>query len=205
MSETGVIKFTCEHQRKPLARFPGYAALRDCRARLRELGLVGLDPSGIAFGNISLRQHPHGFIITGSGTGGKERFSPADCARVTACDFGRNWLRCEGEAVASSESLTHAAIYEAAPRVGAIIHGHALKLWTLLLDRVPATDAGIEYGTPAMAAEVQRLLHSTRVTTTGLFAMAGHEGGLISFGATLQEALKLLLVNCARRPRSNAK
>lgn len=30
---------------------------------------------------------------------------------MTAWDFERNWLRCEGRAIAFAESLTHAAVY----------------------------------------------------------------------------------------------
>ena len=193
MSETGAVKFSYEHVAAAPADFAGFAELRECRRKLRALGLIGVGADGIGFGNVSVRDgNTQAFHVTGSGTGGKADLSPGDCAKVTGYDFERNWLRCEGENVASSESLTHAAVYEAAPETGAVIHCHALELWNALLGRAPTTRPTVDYGTPAMAREVQRLFATTDVRETKLFVMAGHREGLVSFGRTIDDAFAVL-------------
>jgi hypothetical protein len=66
-------------------------------------------------------------------------------------------------ALASSESLTHAAVYSGDGAAGAVIHCHADALWQRLVGRVPTTSAEVAYGTPEMAGEVLRLFHSTQL------------------------------------------
>ncbi len=194
MSETGVAKFSCEHHARELPEFPGLGELNDCRRQLRELGWIGLDEFGIGFGNVSVRDaETRRFYITGSGTGGLAELTPANYALVVAHDLERNWLRCEGASVASSESLTHAAVYDAVPAVRAVIHCHAAELWARLLHVEPTTGRAAEYGTPEMAREVERLCRGADVLRPQVFVMAGHENGLLAFGATAAEALRALL------------
>lgn len=194
MSETGTIKFTPERATSTIAPFAGLAELNDYRSRLRRHGFLGVDASGIGFGNISVRDgsRPR-FFITASGTSGQEELGANDCARVTAWDFARNWLRFEGPAMASSESLTHAALYQADDNIGAVIHGHSLKIWAALLARAPATPENVEYGTPDMAQAVHHLLTTTSLGETKAFAMAGHRAGVVAFGKNLSEAYAALL------------
>jgi ribulose-5-phosphate 4-epimerase/fuculose-1-phosphate aldolase len=194
VSETGAIKFTAERAASTCAPFAALAELNVCRSRLRQKGLIGVDASGIAFGNISIRDgnNPR-FFITASGTSGKMELGLNDCARVTAWDLARNWLRFEGRAMASSESLTHAALYQADDHIGGVIHGHSLKIWTALLHRAPFTPEDIEYGTPAMARAVRHLLETTNLRATKVFAMAGHRAGVVAFGKNLSEAYAALL------------
>ena len=189
MSETGAVKFTCEHTAGKLAPFAGFAELNEYRSKLRRIGWVGVDSNGIGFGNLSVRDgKTNRFYITGSGTGAIEELRLEDYAKVTACDFGKNRLRCEGSTIASSESLTHAAVYESDPEAGAVIHGHDLELRAALLDQVPTTGKAVEYGTPAMAEEVRHLFKMTEVKTRKIFVMAGHEGGVVVFGRNLMDA-----------------
>src|SRR5246127_494923 len=113
MAETGSIKFTCDWAVVELSRFAGFDELNEYRRKLLRLGTIGIDRNGVGFGNLSVRNGATSrFYITGSGTGKLPELTPTDCARVVACDFARNWLQCEGLTVASSESLTHAAVYE---------------------------------------------------------------------------------------------
>jgi hypothetical protein len=44
-----------------------------------------------------------------------------------------------------------------------------------------------------MAKEFGRLLNETEFSAAGIAVMAGHEGGLISIGASVQEAAERLL------------
>ena len=137
MSETGSIKFTCDRVVVELSRFAGFDELNEFRRKLLRLGTIGIVTNGVGFGNLSVRNGatPR-FYITGSGTGKLLELTPTDCARVVAHDFARNWLQCEGLTVASSESLTHAAVYESDPLTGAVIHYHDMKLWAALLHKV---------------------------------------------------------------------
>jgi L-ribulose-5-phosphate 4-epimerase len=187
------IKFTCEHVAVPAVLFDGFDELNTCRQKLRQLGVLGVDADGIGFGNLSIRDGTtNGFYITASATGGIFELTPADYAKVVAHDFAKNWLQCEGSALASSESLTHAAVYESDATIGAVIHGHHLKLWAALLGNAPTTSKTMEYGTPAMAYEVQRLFKTADLKHRKILVMAGHEGGLITFGKDLAEALTVL-------------
>jgi ribulose-5-phosphate 4-epimerase/fuculose-1-phosphate aldolase len=110
-----------------------------------------------------------------------------------AHDFARNWLRYEGTAIPSSESLTHAAVYESDPSTSAIIHCHDLGLWATLLDRVPATSKTVAYGTPKMAYEIMRLFKVSNVRSEKILVMAGHEGGIVTFGEDLEGAFDVLM------------
>lgn len=191
MSETGSVKFTCEQTAMEIAEFDGFAKLNAYRRKLIELGVIGINAGGVGFGNLSIRDGCR-FYITGSGTGGISELVPGDYARVVAYDFERNWLRCEGTRVASSESLTHAAVYQSEPWAGGVIHCHDMRLWAALLDDAPTTQKGVEYGTPEMAYAVRRLFDITDVKKRKIFVMAAHEGGLVTFGKDLEEAFGVL-------------
>ena len=194
MNETGSVKFKCERVDATLARFAGFDELNDCRRNLLDLGMVGVDANGVGFGNLSVRDGTNfsRFYITGSGTGRIAELKPVDCARVVAYDFGKNWLRCEGSTVASSESLTHAAVYECDPTARAVIHCHDLRLWAALLNKVPTTSKSAKYGTPEMARATRRLFQRSDAKRARIFVMAAHEGGIVTFGNDLQEAFEKL-------------
>ena len=188
------IKFTCERAAAEITSFDGLAELNAYRRKLLQLRLIGADGNGIGFGNLSIRDGAtNNFYITGSATGGRPELTRADCARVVAYDFARNWLRCEGSAIPSSESLTHAAVYASDTDTVAIIHCHDSKLWAALLNRAPTNSNTVEYGTPEMAYEVLRLFNVTDVQRRKILVMAGHEGGVVAFGRDLGEAFGVLM------------
>jgi L-ribulose-5-phosphate 4-epimerase len=188
------IKFTCEHAATEITSFDGLAELNAYRRKLLQLRLIGIDANGIGFGNLSIRDGTtNNFYITGSATGGKPELTLSDCARVVAYDFERNWVRYEGSAIASSESLTHAAVYESDTNAGAIIHCHDSKLWAALLNQAPTSSNTVEYGTPEMAYEVLRLFNVTEVKRRKILVMAGHEGGIVAFGRDLEKAFAVLM------------
>jgi ribulose-5-phosphate 4-epimerase/fuculose-1-phosphate aldolase len=110
-----------------------------------------------------------------------------------AYDFARNWLRYEGAATPSSESLTHAAIYESDSSISAVIHCHDPVLWRTRLDSVPTTSKAVAYGTPEMAYEIMRLFTVSDVRSREIFAMAGHEGGIVTFGKNLENAFDVVM------------
>jgi L-ribulose-5-phosphate 4-epimerase len=187
------VRFTHERTGAEIAPFGQLAELNECRRKLRELHLIGVDSNGIGFGNLSVRDGAtRNFYVTGSATGGLAELTLADCVRVVAHDFEQNWLRYEGAAIPSSESLTHAVIYEADPTASAVIHCHDSVLWERLLGRVPTTSRGAAYGTPRMAYEIVRLFDVGDVRTRKIFVMAGHEGGIVTFGKNFEDAFDIL-------------
>jgi L-ribulose-5-phosphate 4-epimerase len=188
------IKFSCERVAEEITSFGGLAELNAHRRKLLQLGLIGVDPNGIGFGNLSVRDGAtDNFYITGSATGGIHELTLADCAKVVACDFERNRVRYEGSALPSSESLTHAAIYESDARARAVIHCHDSKLWAAVLNEAPTTSKAAEYGTPEMANEIMQLFKRTDVQSRKIVAMAGHEAGILTFGKDLEEAFAVLM------------
>ncbi len=132
------------------------------------------------------------FIISGTQTGGLAILDGRHYARILSVDAAANRLRCEGPLDASSESMTHAAVYAADASVGCVLHVHHAAHWQRLLYHVPTTSTSVPYGTPAMAAEVGRLFRESSLGAIGFFAMAGHEEGLVSFGSDPQQALDRL-------------
>ena len=204
MSETGSVKFKCEQVPIEISRFAGFAELNKYRRKLLDLGVMGVDANGIGFGNLSVRDGTTArFYITSSATAGIVEPTPADYAKVVAYDFAKNWLRCEGSRVASSESLTHAAVYESDPTARAVIHCHDINLWSELLDEAPTTPKRVEYGTPEMAYAVQRLFEVTDVKTRKIFVMAAHDGGLVTFGKNMQDAFGILMSSDEQRRTKN--
>ena len=180
--------------RRRSLRSAALAELNAYRRKLLELRLIGVDANGIGFGNLSIRDGAtNNFYITGSATGGKPELTLADCARVVAYDFEKNWLRYEGSAIPSSESLTHAAVYESDAKAGSVIHCHDSKLWAALLNQAPTSSKAVEYGTPEMAYEMTRLFKVTDVQSRKILVMAGHEGGIVAFGKDLEEAFAVLM------------
>jgi ribulose-5-phosphate 4-epimerase/fuculose-1-phosphate aldolase len=188
------VKFTYKCARAEIAPFDQLAELNECRRKLRELHLIGVDSNGIGFGNLSVRDGAtNNFYVTASATGGLAELTLADCVRVVAYDFEKNRVHYEGAAIPSSESLTHAAIYESDAEAGAAIHCHDPKLWRALLNRAPTSSNGVEYGTPEMAYEIMRLFRTSDVRKRKILVMAGHEDGIVAFGKTFDEALAVLM------------
>lgn len=165
--------------------------LNRLRNELYNLGLVGVYPpdhpefAGIGYGNVSQRAGKGtGFLITGSATGKKRTLGPTDYALVQFADLKGNFVQAVGGTKASSESLTHAAIYQtSAPEdVKFIAHVHHKGLWESWEKLgFNTTKEGVEYGTSEMGIEVQRVFKEKQVPGT-IIAMLGHRDGLVSWG-----------------------
>jgi L-ribulose-5-phosphate 4-epimerase len=187
------IKFSCERVTADLTSFGRLAELNAYRQKLLEVGLIGVDSNGIGFGNMSLRDDAtDNFYITGSATGGLDELTLANCAKIVTCDFDRNFVRYEGSAIPSSESLTHAAIYKSDAAANAVIHCHDSRLWAARLNHVPTTAKPAEYGTPGLAYSIMQLFTHTDIRKRKIVVMGGHVGGLLTFGKDLHEAFTVL-------------
>ena len=191
----GSIRFNCLWEKEEiLLPEETYLQLEASRSTLFDLGLIGTYPDGIGYGNLSQRIPGQDFFyITGSGTGAKKRLEVSDYSLVTSFTIPANQLSCRGLTKASSESMTHAALYKALPLAHAVVHIHCLWLWEKLLYNYPATSARIEYGTPEMAEAVGRLATEMIGNKEQIIVMGGHKEGILAFGNTLREVTELLV------------
>jgi len=195
ISDDGYIKFDIDWTEAPPPAHESLVELEAARQLMVRHGLIGHDPEqNVDYGNLSIRgTMPTQMIITGTQTGHLPCLSAEHYALVTDCDIAANRVSCRGRIKASSETLTHAAIYALSADIQAVIHGHDVELWSRLLDKVPSTASDVAYGTPEMAREFQRLYAETDLPERKVAVMGGHRGGLISFGASVAEAEHHLL------------
>ncbi len=196
MLDEGYIKYQIEWIKAEPLPESLLTELHFWRKKMYEKGLIGFDEKlGVGYGNISLRHpdNPDQFIISGTQTGHLSDLNAMHYTLVTRYDIAANRLRCEGPIQASSESLTHAAVYGLHPDLQAVIHIHDAVLWKRLLHKIPTTSRLVPYGTPEMAFEVGRLYRESTLAAGRLFVMAGHQDGLVSFGSELAEAGEIIL------------
>lgn len=207
MFDEGVIKFTAEHRHEPLSpRRHGETACRltAWREIFAKTGLVGQEPGlygGFGYGNVSARVGAPGmprgrrsFLISGTQTSGKACMSLDDFCLVETYDEHQNRVESCGVIMPSSESMTHGAVYNLGPHIRFVFHAHSAVIWRRRGElRLPTTDPSVAYGTPEMAREVGRLFRSTALAEQRIFAMAGHEDGIVVFGRTAAEAGEVML------------
>jgi ribulose-5-phosphate 4-epimerase/fuculose-1-phosphate aldolase len=191
--DEGYIKFNCTWIPSNDISLDKVAALNVWRNIMYKKGLIGMYPDGIGFGNISMRCDEKTFLISGSATGGLAALNESHYSLVTDYDLSTNSVTCVGPLKASSESLTHALIYECFAATNAVIHVHNLELWNRLMHHVPTSNENISYGTPEMANEVKRLFDATALSVEKILVMGGHREGIVSFGKDLEEAGNILI------------
>jgi ribulose-5-phosphate 4-epimerase/fuculose-1-phosphate aldolase len=195
MIDEGYIKFRSRWEKTVPLSLTCLEALIRWRKPLYDAGLIGhYDDQGVGYGNLSARAGDEGlFLISGTQTGHIADVGAQHFALVTDYDIERNTVCCRGPVEASSESMTHAAIYELDRSIGAVVHVHSAELWVGLETSLPSTGAEIAYGTPQMAMEFRRLYQDTDFPSVGVARMAGHESGLISTGRSVREAAERIL------------
>jgi len=195
MIDEGYIKFESDWQKTEALDNAEIESLIRWRWPLYDAGLIGYyKEHGIGFGNLSVRAGAEGqFIISGTQTGHLPDPGAEHYALVKNYDIERNRVTSIGAHEASSESMTHAAIYELNPDITAVVHVHSETLWAGLKGSAATTDAEVAFGTPEMAREFRRLFRETDFCRTGIAVMAGHEAGLVSTGSNLQEAAERIL------------
>lgn len=200
----GVIKYQLRHDDGELPATLDTTRLNGWRSLLYRLQLIGQQSDrygGLGYGNISQRLTPGlpGFVITGTQSGHLAYLGRQHFAVVTAADPLRNQLQSKGPTQPSSEALTHASVYQQQADAHAVIHVHSPALWRNAEQLgLPTTRADIAYGTVAMALAVEQLLQSGQLDAIRVFAMLGHEDGIVSFGGDLDQAASALLMQLAR-------
>jgi len=187
--DEGVIKYQAIHQTGDAPTHDLLDTLNQARTDLFDLGLVGVYPDGIGFGNVSIR-HQQGCIISGTGTGSIRTLSSDSYCYVQNYNLEKNTVYTLGPVNASSESMTHCAIYHADASIQSVLHIHHRALWHRLLQiGYPSTPADIAYGTPQMALSMADLVRAKHYPSA-IIVMAGHEDGIISYGQSIPLALK---------------
>ena len=199
--DEGVIQFDLQWQQTGVIN-ADLTALNAWRDILWKLGLIGQDPDryhGADFGNVSQRQgSSEQFIISGSQTGHMAQIHERHYALITDFDPAANRVVAEGPIRPSSESMTHGVIYRLDTTANCVLHVHSPDIWNAASElSLPMTRAEANYGTPEMTEEVRRLLSETDVRERNIFAMGGHQDGVIAFGTTPEAAAVCLITTLA--------
>ena len=201
----GVIKFACRWKQSDCISETDLGDLPAARRTLIGLGLIGVGADGIGYGNLSMRRIPRacvtvghepisvGFLVTGSQTGHLKNPGPEAYSFVNVWDCERNWLECVGLCKASSESLSHAALYELSSEIKAVVHVHGSTIWNAWENPETRTNENIPYGTPAMALELQRIALQHARLDEGVLCMGGHKDGIIAWARSVTEATALIV------------
>lgn len=197
--EEGYVKYRCHWHDRALPEQEEEAGLLRLRQRMYERRLVGFDSEqSVGFGNVSHRvQHSEQFLITGTQTGKYPDLARHHLSLVTRVDPARNELFCVGLTAASSEAMTHAAVYAVCPSARVVIHAHHATAWQALGGRYPTTSESVPYGTPEMGREVARLIQHKALSSAGFLVMGGHEEGLLAWGRSVPEAEEMMLAPLA--------
>lgn len=198
--DEGYIKYESHWTPGPATHVMAARELDTWRKPLYAAGLIGqYEDLGIGYGNLSVRRGSGDlFLISGTQTGHLRATDERHYSLVTDCDIRNSIVRCSGPVQASSEAMTHAAIYALGDAIGAVVHVHSAELWRRNLGKLPTTDPDVAYGTPDMASELDRLYRLAGLKEAGVAVLAGHDEGLISFGTTLEQAaIRILRINSA--------
>lgn len=201
----GVIQFSfdLEPVTSPLVEAGVLHNMLAWRTVLRRLELLGRTPGrygGLGYGNLSVRDRgrPREFIITASQTAGIRDLGPDGLCRIRDFDLARFRVSAEGTKPPSSESLSHAMIYDADPAIGWIFHVHSPEIWSRAEAlELAAIDAEVAYGSPAMARSVAAVL-AAKTERPLVFVTLGHEDGVFACGRTATETGASLVKLLAR-------
>jgi ribulose-5-phosphate 4-epimerase/fuculose-1-phosphate aldolase len=197
MSDEGYVKYTAEHTTGPAMKHPLWPVLNRARTRLYDLGLIGVLPNGVGFGNLSIRLRGNQFLISGTATGSRQELDPEDYCKVLSCNINENRVESYGPIQASSESMSHSAIYCACLDAFSVIHIHSRTIFEgMLRDNCLSTPKTAAYGTPEMARAIIAAVEqvgNTYEKAHGSIVLAGHDEGVISWGVSIDEALEQIL------------
>jgi len=190
----GYTKFAVHLTEGGLPANPELCRLNEVRTELHDLGLIGVLPGGVGYGNVSVRlDGSEKFIISGTATGSKRTLALTDYCLVDSFDVRRNEVFCTGRIQASSESMSHGSVYQANPAITCVTHIHSQAIFRFMLaNGYPRTSERAAYGTPEIAEETVRLVCEAGAAR-GVFVMAGHEDGVIAYGDDIESARKFLL------------
>lgn len=187
--DEGYIKFSLSMSDGDIPKNKNWNNLNRARNKLHSFNLIGVYPNGIGFGNVSIRHQGKEFIITGSATGGKQNLSTLDYCLVRSFDLKRNQVEAVGRTKASSESMTHGAIYSANEEIRSVIHFHQKRIFDSLLNNgAPKTEKSIQYGTPQMGLAMREIVKKSSLSN-GFLVTEGHDEGVFVYASSIEVAL----------------
>ncbi len=186
----GVIKFHLDHTFGPPLPKSLWEEIGYVREKLFSLGLIG-EKEGIGYGNISKRTERDGFVITATQTGGLKRLTKEHYALVDSYDEERFVIGSTGPAKPSSEAFTHAAVYALSRQISWVVHIHSNPIWKMMIEKDYLKSAPVPYGTKEMAREVKRIYETIDPLKEPMFAMSGHEDGVMIFAENAENALTI--------------
>lgn len=208
----GYIKFRCEHtnaewnsQELPitpdfLSRLQEVDAFR---TKVFDQGFIGIYENGIGFGNLSFRWG-NAFVITASATGGARELGINRYTLVSHVDIAKNTVQSLGPLPASSETMSHASVYQHSPRVNYVLHIHNIVLFNFLKEKnALSTREDIAYGTVQMAEEIGALAAQNPNEAT--IVMRGHEEGILIYGLSLAHIESQLIFLCQEAKEEKCK
>lgn len=201
--QEGTVKFQLDYTAGQALPDEALRELNAWRKLFFLTGLIGQDPQrygGYGYGNVSRRLPPFvspaqpQFAVSGTQTGELPELAAVHYCVVTECWPAQNRVVAHGPLKPSSESMTHGMVYGMDDTVRYVFHAHSPEIWHVAgaLD-IPVTSQSVPYGTPEMAEEVRRLFRDTPVRQRGIFAMGGHEDGVVSFGRSAEEAGNVMI------------
>jgi len=178
MKQESYIKFKCKHLAKDI-QFPAdIHKLISIGDELKKHSLIGKIDEDTGFGNISFKEIDNNIVyISASKTGTYGSYKEEHFSKIIAWDAENNYVESAGLLPASSETLSHLAIYEALPWANCVAHVHSEALWNKYRNTEITSNDTIEYGTKEMYFEIVRLLKGHNESK--LLVMGGHHGGLL--------------------------
>ena len=158
------------------------------KQRRRFFKVLGLKQ--VSYGNMSARHDTNWFWMTGRGVN-KAKLEVIGRDIILVTDFDREAGQIhltvpadQGDARVSIDSSIHAAIYEAFPKIGAMIHIHSF------VDNVVYTDDHYPCGTRELCDSTIDALRLTDDPNRTILGLANH--GILVTGADLDEAWELI-------------
>ena len=198
----GTIQFAYDLQPAeiPALSAEAFAELYAWRSILFTLDLIGQHPDrygGYAYGNLSSATDT-GFAITASQTSGTPELIAEHIVNIIDTNLRRFWVDARGAEPPSSESLTHAIIYQADAKMRHVFHIHSAEIWGMReVLRLPETPDTVTYGSTEMVLAVNELL-AKYPSRPLVFATAGHEGGIFALGHHARDCGGLLVTYLAK-------
>ncbi len=192
MFDEGYIKYRAERREGDVEYTENVRSLNMVRTTLFTMELIGVYENGIGYGNLSSRTEGNSFVITGSATGSDMILKPEQFCLVESFDLAQNSVQSVGRIDASSESMSHGAVYEALPEVNVVIHAHSPKIWEYMLkNNYPKTPKEIPFGTPELAEAIKEIVLS-HDSSNGVLVTEGHDEGVIVYAKSQETAYDLL-------------
>jgi len=188
----GYVKYTAEHTMAPAVDAAHWTELNDARTHLHRMGLVGVLPNGVGFGNLSIRLGGDEFLISGTATGAIPVLGPDQYCLVKSFDLKQNHVVSTGPVQPSSESMTHGAVYRACSGINCVIHIHSRAIFDgMVRDRRPSTPEDAAYGTPEIALAIENRVRDLG-KDEGSIVMLGHDEGVIAWGPSVKRTFALV-------------